>query len=327
MTQTAAHCDASSHPVSMPWASPQVMAYWEQRDLKSLPFANFMRVVLLDQIQRDKSSKSMSTEIGIDPKTYLAWVANVRFEAVILEALAAIAAKKPSPLSAPLQNLKETLSNQLGSLDRSVAIEGRQHAGLPSIEAFKKAMEHSVGTVLFRWAEVRVTELMALKRKQREEDFPAPAIAIPTPRDLAAVIADNLSWAYERDPIRDLHHSWGVLLKQAAVIGSMVTELALMRATAIPLGNRSFPVDLTYYKNVRRKFRSESKILLLKAHDYFKAMDQLVREDDLWSEKSSLQFPLILLKDESSDSIQKRLDRVNKLIHAMKLLPNSIRIR
>lgn len=210
-----------SPPVSLPEISDALetpfdctaLQFWEARDRRMMPFTNFMRLVLIDQIATASTAEETAGKIGIDHKTFSAWRSFLSSESVLQELLIEIERALQHSRSIGLVRLHKALKLQLLNLSRTSIPRFRSDAKMPSEEAFSKAVAWSVSNVLFQYA----SKLDLPKNK--------------TVAMAAKEIADGLSWAYSYSPGRDIPAAWRKLLQSSQAISTAKVEFQLLKIT------------------------------------------------------------------------------------------------
>ncbi|MEI8171205.1 MAG: hypothetical protein WCG50_16155 [Rhodoferax sp.] len=248
--------------------------FWEDRDRKSLPFVNFMGIVLQDQIQNGWSDPDMASELGIDPKTYREWRSSISTPAILEKLVEAIDARYLNvKLPVNMEKLRFQLEAQRQPINRTVIPAQRSHVGMPTVEAFNRALEYCLRSVLKRWA---------------VQSHPNNALTV------AQAVADGLKWAYAYDPIRNIATWRELLIQKGKELASVSAELALMKEMTYPDFLLVSDVLVSQrQKDIEAKLNTILATAKSIAEQYLTAIEMVAIDEDQWSEKSAALYPFL----------------------------------
>ena len=289
-----------------PRSVDEVLAYWEDQDRKSLPFANFLRIVVWFQIQKNLTDKATAFELGLDQKTYLSWRASIAFASVLRELLKTISNTHDKPLSVAMSRLQTQLRKQIRGIKRQLIPEHRSHAGMPTKGAFSRVLDQSVGDVLSYW--------VAKEELTDDGNY----------SNVARKIADGFAWSFAYEPTRNVASAYDVLILRTKELASIVSEIALLRVISSPTFEwASDALILQRQVDLEGKRAQASKSANAAAQSYLEAIIVGALEGDKWSELSAGRYPVLTVRVVNEEAGKYDLDRMLQIIDSIERVAGS----
>lgn len=192
------------------------------RDQDLVVFTNFWFSAVRYQILFGLSDNGLSGVLGVSDKTIPAWRDCIDAAGVIDDLLKLINSLPMLYRSANTSRVKQSLAARRHQLENPSMRVGKKGAGLPSIERFKEAVDHSKNNVLLNL-------VMNLDAK----DSRTGVRASDESKALAAKVASDLVLCYRANEAVEQDHFRDDLLRELAELSKTVSHLSFLKANTI----------------------------------------------------------------------------------------------